>query len=101
MQQVLRNVLASAIKFSPEGSTVAVGQAMDAQGEALLWVRDSGPGIPQAELEDIFGAFVQRSRTPRTARAAPGWGWPSAAPLCRPTAARSAPPTGLKAAPSS
>jgi signal transduction histidine kinase len=63
MQQVVRNVLANAIKFSPEGSTIELGGETNAAGEPQLWVRDGGPGIPASELEHIFEAFVQSSRT--------------------------------------
>ena len=62
-QQVVRNVLANAVKFSPAGSSIELGGETSPEGEPLVWVRDSGPGIPQAELESIFEAFVQSSRT--------------------------------------
>ncbi len=62
-QQVVRNVLANAIKFSPPGSRIALGGDSTPEGEPQVWVRDSGPGIPEAELESIFEAFVQSSRT--------------------------------------
>jgi len=62
-QQVLRNVLANAIKFSPAGSGIGlVGQAL-ATGEIHFAVRDRGPGIPEGEVEKIFEAFVQSSTT--------------------------------------
>ena len=62
LQQVLRNVLANAIRFAPAGSEVDVDWGHGADG---LWltVRDHGPGIPGDELETIFEAFVQSSRT--------------------------------------
>ncbi len=62
LQQVLRNVLANAIRFAPAGSEVDVDWGHRADG---LWVtvRDHGPGIPADELESIFEAFVQSSRT--------------------------------------
>jgi len=62
LQQVLRNVLANAIRFAPAGSEVDVDWGHGANG---LWltVRDHGPGIPGDELESIFEAFVQSSRT--------------------------------------
>lgn len=63
IQQVMRNVLANAIKFSPEGGTIEVLAEATADGEHVLAVRDHGPGIPPAELEKIFEAFVQSSRT--------------------------------------
>ena len=61
-QQVIRNVAANAIKFAPEHSVVEIrGQRQD---EGLLFtVKDRGPGIPEAELESIFEAFVQSSKT--------------------------------------
>jgi len=62
-QQVVRNVLANAIKFAPAGSSIELGGDTSAEGEPLVWLRDSGPGIPEAELEGIFEAFVQSSRT--------------------------------------
>ena len=63
LQQVVRNVLANAIKFSPERGSLEVGGELTVEGDILLWVRDHGPGIPEAELETIFEAFVQSSQT--------------------------------------
>jgi PAS domain S-box-containing protein len=62
-QQVIRNVLANAIRFSPEGSAITVRTIRQAQGHAHLAIMDRGPGIPEPELERIFEAFVQSSAT--------------------------------------
>jgi PAS domain S-box-containing protein len=62
IQQVLRNVLANATRFAPEGSAIEVSGTVS-EGQAVLEVRDHGPGIPEAELESIFEPFVQSSRT--------------------------------------
>ena len=62
-QQVVRNVLANAIKFSPERGRIVVGGEATAAGEIHLSVADDGPGIPAAELERVFDAFVQSSQT--------------------------------------
>ena len=63
LQQVIRNVLANAIKFSPQGSAITLLGQVDSQGQVHLEVRDEGPGVPEAELEQIFEAFVQSSKT--------------------------------------
>jgi PAS domain S-box-containing protein len=63
LQQVLRNVLANAMKFSPAGSRIRLEGDYNEAGEPHLCVRDHGPGIPEAELESIFEAFAQSSRT--------------------------------------
>ena len=62
-QQVIRNVVANAIKFSPPGSTITLEGRMDSKGQAHLVIQDEGPGIPQAELGSIFEVFVQSSKT--------------------------------------
>lgn len=63
MQQVLRNLLANAIRFAPQGSRIEIsGCDLGAHG-VRLDVRDHGPGIPADELESVFEAFVQSSRT--------------------------------------
>jgi signal transduction histidine kinase len=75
VDQVLRNLLGNAIKFSPHGgeirvelatATLPAGRRSEDVGEipALrLTVADQGVGIPEAELENIFEKFVQSSRT--------------------------------------
>ncbi|HSV50509.1 MAG TPA: PAS domain S-box protein [Burkholderiaceae bacterium] len=62
-QQVIRNVIANAIKFSPESAVIHVDGQATAAGELHFCVRDQGPGIPESELEHIFDAFAQSSTT--------------------------------------
>jgi len=52
------NLLDNAVKYSPAGSTVRVGVAVDDAG-AVVRVRDEGPGIPANEQRQIFGKFVR------------------------------------------
>ena len=63
VQQVVRNVLANAIRFAPPGSCIEIQARTGHEGGAWLAVRDHGPGIPNDELDTIFEAFVQSSRT--------------------------------------
>jgi PAS domain S-box-containing protein len=57
--QVLINLLANAIKFSPpSGGTVWI-DATQADGELMFRVRDEGCGIRSDKLETIFDRFVQ------------------------------------------
>ena len=57
--QVMTNLLANAIKFSPPiGGTVWI-DATQADGELMLRVRDEGCGIRPDKLETIFDRFVQ------------------------------------------
>jgi PAS domain S-box-containing protein len=62
-QQVVRNVVANAIRFSPEGGQVEISADVTEAGEWRLGIADRGPGIPEDELEGVFEAFVQSSRT--------------------------------------
>lgn len=63
IRQVIRNVLANAIRFAPEGSLIDIDWHREPQGGLDITVSDSGPGIPPDELEVIFEPFVQSSRT--------------------------------------
>ncbi|MDI4634359.1 PAS domain S-box protein [Pelomonas sp. V22] len=62
-QQVVRNVLANAVKFSPDGSNIELKAARHEDGLIHIDIADRGPGIPPGELEAIFDAFVQSSKT--------------------------------------
>lgn len=63
MQQVLRNVLANAVRFSPPGSGIRLDLASRGDDGVVVSVSDEGPGIPEDELDDIFEPFTQSSRT--------------------------------------
>lgn len=56
LEQVVRNLLTNAIKFSPPGGRVVV-QVSASDDEAALTVIDDGPGIPDAELPHVFERF--------------------------------------------
>ena len=62
-QQVVRSVLANANKFSPPHSRIDIGGDRTDSGALLVLVCDEGPGIPAAELDRVFDAFVQSSQT--------------------------------------
>ena len=72
IQQVFRNLLSNAIKFSAESSEIKItGNKADDHIEVR--VMDSGPGIPEGELEIIFSKFEQ-STTTRTEAGGTGLG---------------------------
>ena len=52
------NLIENAIKHSPEGSQVSVKLTFD-EREVTLTVRDSGPGIPEDELDRIFEKYYR------------------------------------------
>jgi signal transduction histidine kinase len=56
--QILVNLLANAIKFTPEGGHVAIDARREGAAVAIA-VRDTGIGIPEAELPRIFEEFHQ------------------------------------------
>ena len=56
--QLLGNLIGNALKFTPRGGEVIVELA-HAEDAATLSVRDSGPGIPEAELPHVFDRFFR------------------------------------------
>lgn len=55
--QVLSNLIANGISFSPEGGTLIVAARRDDMGAAVITVEDQGPGVPIDNLENIFERF--------------------------------------------
>jgi signal transduction histidine kinase len=71
LEQVLNNLLTNAIKYSPTGGAITIEVGPD-DGGVRISVTDQGIGIPERELEAIFGLFY---RSPdRAARDAAGMG---------------------------
>jgi two-component system OmpR family sensor kinase len=56
------NVMENAPKYRPEGGVVVVAVSHD-DGEVTIAVRDEGIGIPGADLDHIFDAYVRGSNT--------------------------------------
>jgi len=72
--QVLYNLLDNAIKFTPDGGTVALRLEATASAALRVVVRDTGVGIPQAAVGRIFDAFVQVEETLTRRHGGPGLG---------------------------
>ena len=66
LEQVAANLIDNALKYTPPGGRVEVEIGADDQA-AILRVRDSGPGIPAAEMPRIFDRLF-RGDTSRTER---------------------------------
>lgn len=58
VRRAIENVLRNAIRYSPEGSLIAVTMKDDGQS-AVLIVRDQGPGVPEDTLARIFDPFFR------------------------------------------
>ena len=59
--QAVMQLAQNAAQHSEEGNEIALGTAV-VDGEARFWVRDSGPGIPAADQEDVFDRFRRGSK---------------------------------------
>ena len=64
LEQALQNLVANAIRHTPEGGRIGVGIRREAQ-HVVMTVEDSGPGIPPEYLDRVFERFykVDQSRT--------------------------------------
>ena len=58
IRQVVFNLLSNAVKFTPQGGSIEVSSAQR-NGEVLVSVADTGPGIAPEDLERIFEEFQQ------------------------------------------
>jgi len=71
LRQILLNLVANGVKFTPEGGRITVG-AERKENRIRLWVTDTGIGIPSDQLENVFEPFFQLDHGPK--RKYPGMG---------------------------
>jgi signal transduction histidine kinase len=64
LQQVVRNLLGNAIKYTPDGGMIILRSQMN-DGEVDVSIMDNGIGIPEEELTNLFQKFyrVRRKET--------------------------------------
>jgi PAS domain S-box-containing protein len=58
LTQVLTNLVANAIRYSPTGGAIAI-EAEEHENYALISISDQGPGVPEAARAEIFERFKQ------------------------------------------
>ena len=75
LKQVVTNLVKNALKFVPSGE-VRLGAERASVDSVLLWVEDTGPGIPPSKVGRLFDQYEQLS-------AAPGQGTGLGLALCR------------------
>jgi two-component system phosphate regulon sensor histidine kinase PhoR len=71
IRQVLTNLLSNALKYSPEGSTVAVSLAADERSVAVR-VSDEGIGLDDTEIAQLFRRGFRAERARKVAGAGLG-----------------------------
>jgi signal transduction histidine kinase len=71
LRQVLDNLVSNAVKFTPRGGSVILS-TRNGSGPITVEVTDTGIGIPQDEVGQVFSRFYRASSATR--RAIPGTG---------------------------
>lgn len=66
MGVLIRNLIDNALRHAPAGARVEIVCHPGDEGDAVLTVRDDGPGIPEAECERVFERFYRVSGSKET-----------------------------------
>lgn len=72
-RRVVDNLISNAIKFTPSGGRVRVHVRIQ-HDDVALHVEDSGPGIPDAEVDQLFKEFGTTSNLPTGGEKSTGLG---------------------------
>ena len=64
--QVLANLVGNALRYTPGGGRVTIEVEAPAHGSVRFAVRDTGPGVPPADLPNVFKRFYRgdKARSP-------------------------------------
>ena len=69
LTQAVMGLAQNAVQHTAEGDPIRLGSAVE-DGEARLWVRDSGPGVAPEDQERIFERFARASASRRRSEGA-------------------------------
>jgi two-component system cell cycle sensor histidine kinase PleC len=76
IRQAVLNILANAIKFTPQGGEISVKVGWTAAGGQYVTITDTGPGIPEDEIPVVLQTFGRGSVAIKTAEQGSGLGLP-------------------------
>lgn len=57
LEQILDNLIDNALRYTPRGSATSVSATRGDQGRCIVEVTDSGPGVPDEDLDRLFDRF--------------------------------------------
>jgi signal transduction histidine kinase len=69
LAQAVLNLARNAVEHTEPGDEIAIGSSAE-PGRTLLWVRDTGPGVPEAERAHLFERFHRGRDRPRSTEGA-------------------------------
>ncbi len=58
-ERIFFNLLANAIKYTPDGGTITLSTHRDDDGQLVIWVDDNGIGIPKEALPKVTRRFFR------------------------------------------
>jgi signal transduction histidine kinase len=64
IHNVLENLIGNALKFTASGGSITLGTAVR-QEEVVVWVRDTGSGIAEADVPHVFDRYFHARRANR------------------------------------
>lgn len=73
IQQVLANLISNAIKYCRDGDHACCSVEVT-DGHAIVLISDTGPGLPQQDLEIVFQKFARLSNKPTGGEKSHGFG---------------------------
>jgi two-component system, cell cycle sensor histidine kinase PleC len=76
VRQIIINLLANGIKFTPQGGEVTIKAGWTQAGGQYVAIKDTGPGIPEEELPTVLESFGRGSMAIKTAEQGSGLGLP-------------------------
>jgi two-component system, cell cycle sensor histidine kinase PleC len=76
VRQVTLNLLTNAIKFTPQGGSVALKVGWTGSGGQYVSITDTGPGIPPEEIPIVLSSFGRGSLAHKNAEEGTGLGLP-------------------------
>jgi two-component system phosphate regulon sensor histidine kinase PhoR len=78
LEQVFTNIVANAIKFTPDGGRISISFMPETSGEAspsaVVRIADTGVGIPEQEIHQVFTRFYRASNASNAAVPGSGLG---------------------------
>jgi two-component system cell cycle sensor histidine kinase PleC len=78
VRQICLNLLSNAIKFTPQGGEIWLKVGSAASGGQAISIKDTGQGIPEAEIPNVLASFGQGSNSIKSAEQGAGLGLPIA-----------------------